>query len=215
MLEWGAAERLRASALRVAAWEVLSPAERERASRIVHPDKHVQFVATRALLRRVLAGRLGIRPEQVGLSRTPAGKPTCETLIGTSFSVSHTSGLAVVALGPVPALGVDVERTVERERLTALAARMFSRAEHRQWLGCPVEQRADAFYRLWTRKEAYLKALGTGIFDSVAVHTSRVPLDEAPTDPSGTSGMSAWRWRDLELPVGFRGALCWRERRAN
>lgn len=114
------------------------------------------------------------------------------------FSVSRTAGLAVLAVTRGREIGVDVERVEPRRALGPIADRLFAPQEAAELHELPRGARVSRFYELWTRKEAYAKALGTGF---------AVPLDRLRP-------ASGWLVRDLPLEPGYAGALCVRGRRA-
>ena len=110
-----------------------------------------------------------------------------------SFSVSHSGEHALVAVVDDRApLGIDVERVRPRARLEALAARALARDELAAWRARPANERLAAFLQLWTRKEAYLKATGTGITTSMRA---------VPVAPAG------WTCVDLDVGPDARAAL--------
>jgi 4'-phosphopantetheinyl transferase len=127
----------------------------------------------RAMTRVVLAEALGTSPDRVPISRRCAhcghpthGRPTVAGDDRISFSLSHSSSFAVIALADGAArIGVDVEQVRPRRHLGALAARVLNDDEHAAWLavGEDGDEQLRAFLRAWTTKEAYLKALGIGI----------------------------------------------------
>lgn len=148
-----------------------------------------------AFTRLVLSGFLGREPE---LLREPDGKPYLKER-ELAFNLSHSGGLAVLAVGAAE-LGVDVEWMGRDVEFLTLARRFFARPEW-EWLERQPDPR-EPFFRIWTRKEAYIKALGTGL---------RHPLDrfcvlDGLTDLEGRA--LEWRLQDLELPIpDYRSAL--------
>jgi len=142
---------------------LLSGEERERAGGYRSHDTSVRYVVTRSLVRTVLSERLGVQPREVSVRRTEAGKPV--VLSGLHFNVSHSGDLVVLAVSTDRDLGVDLERRREVPRVDALVQRWLT-AEEREELGRRVAEGADvsdAFLRVWSFKEARLKALGVGI----------------------------------------------------
>lgn len=185
------------SCLSAAPSAALSAAERDRAGRL-SAARRAEFVAGRALMRILLGDILGCPPAQVPIAVTPAGRPEVESPAGSEplgVSLSHAGGLVAAAVSRHADIGIDIEAATRP--LTAVAW-SCSEAE-RAWLtGLPARSRAEGFTRLWTKKEACVKALGTGIRGRLAaIHCG----------PSRTG-----RWRDVawcEVPVapGFAGAV--------
>lgn len=142
----------------------LTPEERERASRLL-PDDRRRFVAARAGLRHRLGALLNQRPPEVAIRRRRGGKPE---LAGPRppalhFNLAHTADLAVYAIALDRQVGIDVETTRSIGPARALASRYFSAAEAELVRRAPAERASHLFLRLWVRKEALLKATGTGI----------------------------------------------------
>ena len=141
--------------------EILADAERARADRIRHPLARSQFVRGRIVLRSALAC-LGVSTD-VPFALSPDGKPH---IAGDPFhfNLSHTEGLALFAIGPVR-VGVDVERNDPRRDVDGLMRRYFEPDEAAEYFGLPAVQRAAAFLRGWTCKEALVKTTGRGVRD--------------------------------------------------
>jgi 4'-phosphopantetheinyl transferase len=169
----------------------LSEAERERASRLTtRPEAWRRFVAGRAGLRRVLAGYLHVAPASLVLVEGPQGKP--EVSNGPFFSLSHSGDLALCAVSPARRIGVDVEQLRPVAGAEQIARRWFTVSELEAYLEARAAQPDQAFLRVWTRKEAYLKALGTGL---------------AGLSPRADVDRQVWDVHDLEPGEGYLAAL--------
>lgn len=138
--------------------DVLSAAERERAARFVFPGLGERWAAARVLLREALGRATCRSASKVRIRVDHLGKPSTD---GVEFSLSHTGSVVLVGLGGVP-LGVDVERIPE-ERTVQQVAPSLHPQETAGLLDLPVGERSEAFARVWVRKEALLKAIGTGL----------------------------------------------------
>ncbi len=190
--------RLDAHAFDLAACRAcLSDEERARADRFRVPDAARRFTAARARLRDVLGGYLSIPAKEIRLAVAEGGKPHVPG-DPLHFSVSHSADLVVLAVGAAP-LGVDVEDLRRHVDMMAIARRFFTAEEAAALDRLPVAGRARAFYRLWTRKEAVLKARGVGLAE---------PLRSVPVsiDP-GPSSAAEWALVDLDLGEDAVGAL--------
>ena len=149
--------------------DVLDADERCRADRFRVEAGRQRFVTAHAMLRCLLAERTGVPPQLLRFVAGPRGKPA---LAGTTagaphFNLAHSGDLAVVALAG-DELGADVEALRPFPRAERFAARFFAPSE-RRWLEArPVDQRGHAALELWTFKEAYLKAVGSGIAMTLA-----------------------------------------------
>lgn len=161
-LWWGSAAAARPRLPELLA--LLDPDERRRAERFRVDEGKLRFVAAHAMLRCLLGERVGIPPQRIELVTGPRGKPALAAggAAGPHFNLAHSGELAVVALA-TRELGVDVEALRPFPRAERFAARFFASSEQ-QWLrATPEAERGDATLTLWTFKEAYLKAVGSGI----------------------------------------------------
>lgn len=188
---------------------LLSPDERARADRFLFPQDRAAFAAARAWLRRILAGYLGRDPAGLRFGYGPDGKPHLAGSPSLRFNLSHSGGRAALAVASGREVGIDIEaiRPVEPH----IAGRVFAAGEIRTWSALPPADRLAAFFRCWTRKEAYLKALGTGL-GTTRLDSFEVSL--APGDPPAVLAVDGdpraaaeWRVADIDLGPGFVGAL--------
>jgi len=177
----------------------LAPEELDRASRFRFARDRNRFTAGRGLLRELLGGYLGVRPEQVAFSYGPYGKPA---LAGRQlfFNVSHSGATVVFAFCRGAEVGVDVERLGNGCDDESVARRFFARREVEELFGLPPARRPRAFLTCWTRKEAYIKARGEGL--SLPLQEFQVTL--VPGEPPRLvrtdwepSEASEWRIHDL------------------
>ena len=190
------------SAIERACYEVLTSEERERAARYRIERPRNDFVLTRGTLRSLLARYIGVTPQELSFRYTEHGKPLLDGLSDLRFNVSHTEGLALIAFVRAREIGVDVEKISATPDVRELAERFFSIQERHSLERLSGDELQSAFFRCWTRKEAYVKARGEGLslplhqFDvSVAPNESRALLATRP-DPS-----EAGRWTLQDLPV--------------
>lgn len=140
----------------------LAPEERERHQRFRFECDRRQYLLAHALLRRALSCYTPQSPQSWRFTTNAYGKPRLAGA-GPRFNLSHTKGLVVCALAHDVHLGVDVERQHRAMDWQGLAERWLA-SEEQAWLACQPEQaRATAFLRLWTLKEAYVKAFGLGL----------------------------------------------------
>lgn len=188
--------------------EVLSRTERERAQRFATATLTRRWSRARSGLRRVVAAYAGVEPE--ALSIEPAACVHCGELHGKPyladppldwlrFNLSHSGDLAAVAVAHGREVGVDVEATRAGRRMEGIAGRWFNDDEAARLEGLEGPEQEELFYRLWSRKEAYLKATAEGIAGSLAAFDG---LRLEPPD-----GAAGWEFADLEVPAGYAGAL--------
>ena len=192
---------------------ILSPDERVRADRFHFRRDRDRFVAGRATLREILGGYLERDPVSLAFSLGPWGKPALSVRSDSEdldFNLAHSAGLGVLAVTRGRAIGVDVEAVRRDFELEEIAERFFSSSEVAVFRGLPPEQRAEAFFACWTRKEAYIKARGEGLSIplgrfSVAFAPGKTPaLLECELD---SGEVRRWRFEDLRPGAGFAGAL--------
>jgi len=142
----------------------LSVDERANADRFVHEEHRRAFIHARGGCRAILAAETKNDPTALRFVRGPYGKPRLETAThdhALQFNLSHSGGLACLALHPYAQVGVDIEahRPVEKD----LPEHYFSPNERAEIAALPAELWTEAFFNCWTRKEAVIKALGFGL----------------------------------------------------
>lgn len=187
--------------------QVLSDVERSYARRFATRQLCQRWSASRILLRTVLADGLNTHPEHLEFERSAAGKPELGGVHKNmmSFSLAHTERWTVIATSFHNSLGVDAEKRVTAEVAAELTG-MFTPIEQRQVANLSANKLQTVITQLWTRKEAYLKALGTGLLRDPGLDTIGVELQpRIPSNaPVGTT--------IADLPVlpgtDIHGALC-------
>lgn len=199
-------------------FETLDGEERRRAARFAFERHRRRFVVARGVLRNILARYLALRPGEIVLQYNEYGKPSLKAGAGRAklhFNVSHSEELALYALSPDLEVGVDVEY-VRRDMATAeIAERFFSPDEVSAFQGLPEHLKTDAFFNCWTRKEAYIKALGKGVSHPLDLFTvSLTPGQPASLlrDETDPAGADQWSLRELQVGPGYAAALAVRKR---
>ena len=189
--------------------QFLSADERQRAGRFHQERDHQRFLAGRGLLREILGVLLQMPPASLVFSYGKFGKPEIVTPAGAPalhFNLAHSDSIAVYATANHE-LGVDLERIRTVDEAAQIAARFFSAREQRCLLALSSEQRREAFFHGWTRKEAYLKALGRGLDDGLnQIEVSLLP-GEAAEMLSGPNPSHPWFLHTLFPAAEFVGAL--------
>lgn len=179
----------------------LSEAERQRTARYRFADGARRFALGRAWLRHVLGAELGLPPAAVDLPDGP-GKPRLGTSNGPCFSLARSADLAVVAVAPFE-VGVDIEHL--DQAVDGAAALACAGGEAADLHRLPAGKRTEAFLRLWTAKEAYLKGTGAGL--AVAPASVEVGVGTGPVTRVGAPGGARWWVRELRPRAGFVGAV--------
>lgn len=161
---------------------LLTPEERERVARKRIPIDGRRTLTSRACLRILLGGYLGVPPHEIALAAGAGGKPALAGPAASGqleFNVSHSGEWVLLGFSRGLAVGVDVEHHRELE-FDDLVKGFFSPAERAAWAALPPDGRREAFFATWTRKEAYLKALGVGLAKSLDSFTVTVGASTTP-----------------------------------
>ena len=144
----------------------LSAEERRRADRYKFDRDRRRFIVARARLRQLLAVRLMTRPEAVELVYAGNGKPALAQRSGETdwrFNVSHSDEMAVYAFCQGREVGIDIEAIRKVRDADAIVSHFFSRCEQEAYLALDPGEKMLGFFNCWTRKEAFVKALGHGL----------------------------------------------------
>ncbi len=182
---------------------LLSADEVERAGRF-HFDIHrKRYIVGRAMLRTTLSRILGTAPRKLQFAYSQYGKPTLEGDL--RFNLSHSDSYAVLAVAAGCDVGVDVERVRRDDDLIPLARRFFSPAEVEQLTALPADEQTMAFFRCWTRKEAYIKADGAGL--SIPLDAFSVALGRGDVPRLSGQGTEGWAVDSIETEPGYVGAV--------
>ena len=191
--------------------DALSSDERVRATRWHHAIDRQRFAAGRAWLRHRLARCLDVAARTIRFEQGANGKPALAVPHPSlCFNLSHSSDRALLAISLDRCVGADLELVQPNPDCEAIARRHFTSGEVEQWLALDSDRRLRGFYAGWTRKEAFVKALGGGL--SVALDSFEVSLD--PDQPAtlrsiGGSVAAARRWSmwSPEVAPGFVAAV--------
>jgi 4'-phosphopantetheinyl transferase len=190
---------------------LLPPDEIERADRFYFEKDRRHFAVAHGALRQILARYTGADPREIEFSFGSKGKPDLKSPVDTiKFNLSHSGNLALLAVTREAILGVDVEFIKTDFGGQEIAERFFSRHEVSTLLALPMEERAHAFFSCWTRKEAYIKAVGEGLslpldsFDVAfgpGIHPALLRVEASAEE------LLRWRLYDIEVPPEYRAAL--------
>ncbi len=146
--------------------DTLSPDEHTRVKRFKFPRLRRRFIASQGYLRHILGRYLQQPPHALEFQRTERGKPflSIPQAHNVCFNVSHSHDMAVYGIMLEHEIGIDVEYLRPMPDAEQIATRFFSASEQVSLLALPAEQRVPAFFRCWTRKEAFIKAIGEGLY---------------------------------------------------
>jgi 4'-phosphopantetheinyl transferase len=194
--------------------QVLSEDERARAARFHFSRDRQRYVSSRALLRIILAAYLGAGPKEFSFRYSEKEKPALDGVYAKhelEFNISHSGMVALLAFTRGREVGVDVELIRQDFDVEGIAHRFFSEHEKQELAAFAPKERHEAFFRCWTRKEAYVKATGAGLslplsqFDvSLAVGDSDALIS---TRPDATEA-GRWHMHEVSAGAGYAAAIC-------
>jgi 4'-phosphopantetheinyl transferase len=192
--------------------ELLDDAERARAQTFRFPHLAAEFIQSHAAMRILIAEQIGLHPRAIQLSKGKYGKPRVTGQTGFEFSISHSCGLASFAFSTQGPVGIDIEKVRVLKDCDALVQQFFSHSERDELGRLRACEHLRAFYAVWTRKEAYLKALGTGLATPPRTVSVTVDPDAAPAVAGASESEQAcchWQLVDLRVDAGYAAALAY------
>lgn len=175
---------------------VLCDDERAQADRFVFEKDRSAYTITRGILRTLLGRYLNAPPAVLTITTNPFGKPDVpvdQNHGRLTFNVSHSGDYALLAFAAGVQLGVDIEHIRAKETVTDLAKAVLSPREFAEFLQLPEADRQRAFFRAWTRKEAFVKGIGEGL---------SIPLETVEA-----VGAPGWSIHDLDVHPDYAAAV--------
>jgi 4'-phosphopantetheinyl transferase len=186
---------------------ILAPAEKASADRMRNWEARNSFIVSRGVLRLLLARYTGTPVRDIRLRETVNGKPMLASSGTVQFNVSHSGVYSLLAFASDCLIGVDIEQIRALQDMEAVAMRYFCREEAQELIALRPEDRTQAFFRCWTRKEAFLKATGHGL--SAPSDGFRVTLE--PSCPACflrlPAGSPHWSLYDINAAPDYAAAL--------
>jgi 4'-phosphopantetheinyl transferase len=191
----------------------LAADEQTRAERLYFERDRERFIVARGVLRAILSGYLNRVPECLSFCYSSHGKPALAGEFDRDairFNVAHSHGVALYAVTRGREVGIDLERIRFDLAVAEIAERFFSRREVTMLWTLPTEVQRQAFFRCWTRKEAYIKARGQGL----SLPWDQFDVSLAPGEPAAVlstqrdpSEASRWSLQELTAAPGYVAAL--------
>jgi len=185
---------------------LLSQEEYQRAKRFHRPSDRRRFIAGRGILRKIVSAYLARAPDEIRFVYNKYGKPFIsddQNLGVLGFNLSHSNGMALYAFTRGRRIGVDIEYMREDFATLEIAERFFSKDEFEALKAVASDQRPEAFFNCWSRKESYIKAIGMGVSYPLDEFTVSLALNVSPAllkvDEDATE---ASRWNTYELDAG-------------
>lgn len=188
---------------------LLSPEEQQFAKTFRNEKLKTQHLAVRIAVRQILATYLNQATGKINIAKTIHGKPYLLDYPQIQFNLSHSAETLLVAISEIGAIGVDIEYAKPSRRdFSGLVTKCFAKAEQDYWQGLAESDKLSEFYRFWTRKEAFVKAVGHGI--SMGLQECEIVSGKSPyfqKIPEIYGKPSDWRVFDLALSAHLYGAL--------
>jgi 4'-phosphopantetheinyl transferase len=187
-------------------FSILTKGEQERASRFYFERDRDHYIAARGILRTLIGRYLQLSPGQVEFVYGEFGKPELSAKMpadGLQFNISHAQGVGLFGFTRGRDIGVDVEQIRPLEDAEEVAERFFSANENEMFAAVSEDQKPEAFFNCWTRKEAFIKAIGEGLscpLDSFDVTLK--PGEKAQLLRIDGSTEAAARWMLCSLSPG-------------
>jgi 4'-phosphopantetheinyl transferase len=200
--------------------KLLDDRELAQAQRFATPELKRKYVVSHGSVRLALGRYLDVLPSDVRFVEAPHGKPQLDPCHASEvqFNLSHSGEKCLIAISAGSPVGVDVERLRPLEDWREIAQRFFSEREYQRLLALPVGLVNVAFFATWSRKEAYIKALGLGLaLDLSAFEVEVDPRTEARLvwTRDAAEGPTRWAMRDISVGPHYRAALAVRGQHCN
>lgn len=192
---------------------ILSQDEIEYAGRFVFEIDRRRFIARRARLRELLSLRVGVSPSSIQFSNGKYGKPEIDRTNVPNvirFNISHSDDVVAFAFSDDHEIGVDIEAIRDFPDMNDVAEHCFSPAEFATYRELNEGEAIDAFYACWTRKEAFIKAIGKGLsysLDNFDVSLAPDDYAELLRVEEKTGSESGWQLESFDPLPGFAGAV--------
>lgn len=193
-------------------WSVLTVQERNRAERFRFDVHRHQYIVGRGLLRWLLGAYLHLEPADIQFDYGEHDKPSLVNNPAFHFNVSHSHDKMLLGFVWDRDIGVDIEQVRRMDDMDDIARRFFSEMENEDYTRVPAAQRPDVFFNCWTRKEAFIKAVGEGLsYPLDQFDVSLLPAEPALLRRVRQSRTKAKQWSMVAIePFGsYRGAAVW------
>lgn len=175
---------------------ILDNQEQLRYQRLHSKHQH-RFLISHAACRQILGQYTTTQPQNLIFEKNEHGKPRLKNHPEIGFNMSHSNDLAIVAVCSNAEIGVDIEYCKEKPSWEKIARRFFNELELNYLLKLPEDRQLIAFFQLWTRKEAYIKAIGTGL--STPLSSFNVSYPEFIETDNNIKNQPVWYQSDLQL----------------
>lgn len=189
--------------------DLLTDEEQQRARRFTSDIARTHFIAARAALRRLLSEYVGLAPAELQFVYGAHGKPSLQhPSTDITFNLSHSGQRMLLAVSRSRDVGVDVERTQRAVDWHAVARRFFAPPEQAAMKALPDDEQRQAFFRCWTRKEAFMKATGQGVAYGLTRFAVSLTRDNPTVQWLEQGEPGHWGLADVNLDAEHVGAVC-------
>jgi len=198
--------------------QTLSAEERMRAGRFHFQKDQNRFIARHGMLRMILGSYMGVKAGELRFNYGKHGKPEFTETSDKGiirFNLSHSEGVALFAFACGYEVGVDVELIRDISEMEQIVDQFFSAREKAFFRALPHDMKKEAFFNCWTRKEAFIKAIGKGLSYPLDEFDSLLLSDDRATTPSverEAGGVSDWSIHSLRPAAEYVGAIAVRNK---
>ncbi len=206
-----------------ALYDLLSVDEKKRASKYRSEKDRSFFIIARGIIRKIISYYLAVDPKIISFFYNNYGKPYINHYRFLCFNISHSEDLLMCIIAKNREVGIDVERIIDLDNYELIAQRFFSYNEYLNLKSVPQKYRLSSFYECWTRKEAFVKAIGNGFsYPFNQFEVSLMPNEPAVLRSIEGNVMHAKKWylhtinffQEYKIACAFKGTynsiLYWR-----
>lgn len=189
-------------------WNLLTTTEKARAEQFKFSKLKRRFIVSQGTLRLLLGKYLKIKPESIIFERSKYGKPYVKNLsTNIKFNLSHAHNFALFAFSLKHEVGVDIELVRKNFIIDEISQRFFHPSETKSLLALPKTRRPAAFFNCWVKKEAFIKAIGLGLFYALNKFKINFSTNQTMLHVGGKQQKSSWSVQALPAPRGYRAAI--------
>ncbi len=189
----------------------LDSSEQQRAQQLKTEDLYRRFVVAHAAMRSILSQYLGASPGNIHLMQPARKKPSihqAQNQMGIDFNLSHSHEMALIAVSQTFLVGIDIEHIRNMPDVTQVAKRFFTTKEYALLLQSSPQTQLALFFKIWTAKEAFLKAKGLGLSGyldqfSIQLNTQQEPASIDMTEPDAKN----WTLHRLDISSKYESTL--------
>jgi 4'-phosphopantetheinyl transferase len=193
--------------------ELLTDKECDRAARFLRKRDGDRYILGLGILKTLIMDYMGVGPDRLQFSYGPYGKPILDAGLGADrlcFNMAESEGYALFAFAKGTEIGIDIEQIREIPEMDQIVGLFFSEAEQAAFASLLPQEKKRAFFDGWTRKEAFIKAFGVGLF----MPLNKFAISLTPGNPvsllyldKGLVSLGQWTVRDVSTLPGFSAAL--------